>query len=72
MAVNKVVKSDGTTLIDLSTDTVTSSDHILSGHTGHLANGTSVNGTLVIQTYYTGESAPSSSLGVDGDIYLQA
>ena len=30
-----------------------------------------VSGTVVIQHYYTGSSAPSSSLGVNGDIYLQ-
>lgn len=44
MAVNKVVKSDGTTLIDLSQDTVTSASHILRGHTGHLADGSQVTG----------------------------
>lgn len=31
---------------------------------------TSVTGTLAFQTYYTGSSAPSSSLGSNGDIYL--
>ena len=31
----------------------------------------SVTGTLSFVTYYTGSSAPSSSLGSDGDIYLQ-
>ena len=30
-----------------------------------------VSGTVVIQHYYTGSSSPSSSLGVNGDIYLQ-
>ena len=35
----------GDTLIDLSQDTVTSAAHILSGHTGHLADGTQVAGT---------------------------
>lgn len=30
-----------------------------------------VAGNVVFQTYYSGSSAPSSSLGVDGDIYLQ-
>lgn len=30
-----------------------------------------VSGTVVINKYYTGSSAPSSSLGNDGDIYLQ-
>lgn len=45
MAVNKVVKSDGTTLIDLTGDTVTSASHIMSGYIGHLADGTQVTGT---------------------------
>ena len=30
-----------------------------------------VAGTVTFQTYYTGSSAPSSSTGVNGDIYLQ-
>lgn len=30
-----------------------------------------VSGSVVIQHYYTGSSAPSSSTGVDGDIYLK-
>ena len=30
-----------------------------------------VNGSVVIQNFYTGSSAPSSSLGSNGDIYLQ-
>lgn len=41
---NKVT-AGGQTLIDLSQDTVTSAAHIVSGHTGHLANGTQVAGT---------------------------
>lgn len=36
---------NGQTIIDLSQDTVTSAEHIVSGHTGHLADGTSVAGT---------------------------
>lgn len=31
----------------------------------------SVTGVVTFQTYYTGSSAPSSSLGSDGDIYLK-
>ena len=69
MAYNKVVY-DGNALIDLTSDTVTAAT-LVSGKTAHKADGTSVTGTLVIQHYYTGNSAPSSSLGVDGDIYLQ-
>ena len=41
---NKVV-AGSQTLIDLSQDTVTSAAHILSGHVGHLADGTQVTGT---------------------------
>ncbi len=52
MAVNKV-DFGGSTLIDLSADTVTDASHIVSGHTGHLANGTSVAGTAVIGATHT-------------------
>lgn len=43
--VNKVVKSDGTTLLDLSQDTVTLASHIMAGYVGHLADGSQVTGT---------------------------
>lgn len=39
-----------------------------------ITGGVSINGTIAasnLPTYYTGSSAPSSSLGQDGDIYLQ-
>ena len=32
----------------------------------------SVTGNVVLQNYYTGSSAPSSSLGINGDLYLQS
>lgn len=51
--VNKVVKSDGTTLIDLTQDTVTQASHIMAGHIGHLADGSRVPGT--------GQSGPSAT-----------
>lgn len=35
------------------------------------ANIFGVQGTVVVQNYYTGSSTPSSSLGQNGDIYLQ-
>ena len=47
----------------------TASD-IVSGKSGYV-NGSKVDGSLVIQHYYTGSSAPSSATGVNGDIYLQ-
>lgn len=43
---------------------------IVSGKSGYV-NGVKVNGSLVIVNYYTGSSAPSNSLGSNGDIYLQ-
>ena len=43
--VNKVVTSNGTTLIDLTGDTVTDASHIMAGKIGHLADGMQVTGT---------------------------
>lgn len=55
---------------DTSGVTAGTSD-VVSGKIFVDANGITQNGGLVIQHYYTGTSAPSSSLGVNGDIYLQ-
>lgn len=44
---------------------------VVSGKTIVDSTGATVNGSLVIQHYYTGSSAPSASTGSDGDIYLQ-
>ena len=35
------------------------------------SSGAQRTGTLVVQTYYYGSSAPSSDLGADGDLYLK-
>ena len=35
-------------------------------------NGSKITGTLVINKYYMDSGAPASSLGSDGDIYLQS
>lgn len=47
MANNKVQLSNGTVIIDLTSDTVTSASHIKSGLVGHLADGTKATGTLI-------------------------
>lgn len=75
MAINKVIYGNST-LIDLTGDTVTSSDHIMNGYIGHLADGSQVTGTGQggggsAQTIYCGTSAPSSSIGANGDLYMK-
>lgn len=69
MAKNKVIY-DGNVLIDLTNDTVTANT-LLSGSTAHDRGGNAISGAVAFVTYYTGSSAPSSSLGNNGDIYLQ-
>ena len=44
---------------------------VVSGKTIVDSTGATVNGSLVIQHYYTGSGTPSSSLGSNGDIYLK-
>lgn len=48
--VNKVQKSNGDVLIDLSTDTVVSAADIIEGKIGHLRDGTQVTGSAVVPT----------------------
>lgn len=69
MAVNKFVYN-GIVKIDLTEDTV-DVDKLLSGYTAHKKDGTIITGEVDFVTYYTGSSVPSSSLGINGDIYLQ-
>ena len=68
MATNKVVYN-GTTLIDLESDTATASD-VVSGAYFHTAAGVRTQGSLQISHWYTGSSEPSSSLGSNGDLYF--
>lgn len=55
---------------DVSDTTATAGD-VLAGTYFYTSAGVKTQGNLVIQHYYTGGTAPSSSLGEDGDIYLQ-
>lgn len=70
MAINKIIYS-GQTLLDLTGDSV-AANKLISGETAHDKSGAVITGTLTIVTYYTGSSTPSSSLGNNGDIYLQS
>lgn len=69
MGVNKIVYG-GVTKLDISNDTVTP-ETLLLGYTAHNNSGTQINGTVSFSTIYTGTTDPSSSLGVNGDIYLK-
>lgn len=65
------------TIAAVTTSNLTASN-ILSGVTIKVGDSSdddcvaSVTGNVSFATYYTGSSAPSSSLGVNGDIYLQS
>lgn len=54
------------------TGVTASAADVISGKSIVDSTGATVNGTLVIQHYYTGSTAPASSLGANGDIYLEA
>lgn len=70
MAVNKV-SINGTTVLDLTADTVTP-ETLSMGVTAHNAAGELITGTYIEPvTYYKGKNNPSSNLGKNGDIYLQ-
>ena len=67
----------GTQTIKAVTVSGLAANKILSGTTVKIGDANdddriaSVSGSVTFQTYYTGSSAPSSSQGVNGDIYLQ-
>lgn len=54
-----------------SSDADATSSNIEDGYTAYV-NGVKVTGDMIINKYYTGSSAPLSSLGSNGDIYLQS
>ena len=68
MAVNHVI-INGKTVVDLRNDTV-SADKLLKGVTAHDKTGAAITGALSFATVYTGSGEPSSSLGEEGDLYL--
>lgn len=68
MAVNHVI-INGETVVDLRNDTV-SADKMLSGYTAHDKSGAKITGNVTFSTVYTGSGEPSSSLGEEGDLYL--
>lgn len=53
-----------------TSDATATAEDIISGETAYV-DGRQITGTLVINKYYTGSTAPASSLGEDGDIYIQ-
>ena len=61
----------GTARFTDTTPTTAAVGDVVSGKIFVKSNGEQDTGTLVIQHYYTGSTAPSSSLGVNGDVYLQ-
>lgn len=54
------------------TQTIAGDADLVASNILSTANIFGVQGNVVVQNYYTGSSAPSSSLGQNGDIYIQA
>ena len=69
-AVTLPKQGGGTARFDDTTDADATASVINSGSSAYV-NGVKVNGSQVIQKYYTGSSNPSSSLGNNGDLYLK-
>lgn len=54
------------------TQTIAGDSDLVGSNILSTANIFGVQGTVVVQNYYTGSSAPSSSTGSNGDLYLQS
>lgn len=65
---NKVTLKNGTTLIDLTTDTVTNASHIMTGHRGHLADGSVVDGTGASESQVVSIKDVPNSTGITAEI----
>ena len=61
----------GTARFDDASVTTAAAADVASGKVFVASNGTITTGSLAFSTIHTGSSTPSSSLGADGDIYLQ-
>lgn len=64
-------KTGGGTATFTDTSDATATASVINSGSSAYVNGVLINGTQVIQTYYTGSSNPSASLGQNGDIYLK-
>lgn len=69
MAVNKIIVG-GVIRVDL-TDATADASKIINSYTAYGATGEKITGNLKIITVHTGSTEPSSSLGNDGDIYIE-
>lgn len=54
------------------TQTIAGDADLVASNIISTANIFGIQGSVVVQTYYTGSSAPASSLGANGDIYIQS
>ncbi len=64
-------KQGGGTATFMDTSDATATSSVINSGSSAYVNGVLVNGSQVIQAYYTGSSNPSSSLGNNGDLYLK-